>query len=170
MAAASNMCVSLVLKVITVGLKQMYTCGWHLSGMPFIMETYSFAFMNVCLTPIPMRLWCDHFQTSSAVELVLVPDWGPMSPLFFPFKPFSISHPLPVSPLPFFPYPVPPCDFLLHSLYLFRPLFSYSRGSPPPSSPGRSWSFLTAHGNVCVFSPLLLFKLVSLIPYRSRPM
>lgn len=69
----------------------MYSCGLHLRCL-FNVGVHSFAFVNVyaCSTPIPILLWCDHFQTCSVVEW-----FGPWlrpqvpSPLFS-----SLSSPL----------------------------------------------------------------------------
>lgn len=159
MAAASNVCVSLVLKVITVGLKQMWSTSVRDAFL--LWRQYSFAFMNVRLTPIPMQLWCDHFQTSSVVELVLAPDWGPTSPLFFSLcsrlshfqSPtlFQSAH----SHSSHIQYQ---CDFLLHSLYLFQPLSGYSRGFPPLLS----WQIL-----VIPDSPRGMFVFFSTSPVQA---
>lgn len=123
--------------------------------------------MYACVSnpPIPILLWCDHFQTSSLVERDLAPNLGPPFPLFSPFSPclsplvhlFVLLH---RSPLPAL------SSFITTSFsslpILFHPLFSHSRD--PPSS----WQILVIPNGpqgMLGFSRLSLVRLASSIPF-----
>lgn len=130
----------------------------------------------VCSPPIPIQLWCDHFQTLRWSGLA--PGRSPKSPLLsFPHSnPFSNSLLLfilfllssrptlcsSVSHYHLSPFSLPSSHSLLH---LLPQSFQWCS---PFSSPGRSQSFLTANREGLGFSRLSLLKLLSPSPYPQK--
>lgn len=135
----------------------------------------------MCVCVKPPSLFCSGVITSrrfcGGVVWPLIEAPSPLSSLFppaFPSYPFSISlllfALLLLSSQPTLSSSDPSYQVIpFFTPYLFQPFFSHSRGFPP-SSPGRSWSFLAGHRECLGFSRLFFLKLVSPIPNPQRHM